>query len=140
MKNLIYLLFSFFLSVTAHDFSLCSDDPIFKITQVNLTPDPPLQGNNLEIDITGDVTNTITTFETDMTLKLYSVQIISENFDLCSFTSCPITGSPSTVKFVYEIPNIFPTGVAFDLQFNSSNIACLDISITFEKETVTQIQ
>jgi C1A family cysteine protease len=122
----------------AHDFTKCSGvTDKLGITAVDLTPDPPVPGQDLKVQITATPTEAITAGTTSLDIKAFGVKIASLNFDLCKDMglSCPIAAGKQIVGAVsYTIPSAAPAGITAEADATikdgaGNELSCFTLSV-----------
>ena len=109
------------LLTIAHDFTNCKDNTILNVQSILLNPDPPVIGQNLDINIKG-----------------ISSKIISSASTTLSITSCPIPENQlSNINISENIPSEIPAGITLNVELVSKTdvdeIACIDLSFKLSK-------
>ena len=86
-------------TASAHDFKPCSGaGGGMGITSVDLTPDPPVEGANLEVAFSATPKQAITSGDKlEIDIELHGIKLTSVNFDLCKIAggSCPYAAGTS---------------------------------------------
>jgi len=125
-------------TASAHDFKPCSGaGGGMGITSVDLTPDPPVEGANLEVAFSATPKQAITSGDKlEIDIELHGIKLTSVNFDLCKIAggSCPYAaGTAINPKATYPIPNAH-LSLALDVvsSFTSGGSAfdCIKMSVT----------
>ena len=126
------------LLTIAHDFTNCKDNTILNVQSILLNPDPPVIGQNLDINIKGISSKIISSASTTLTIKSFGIQVLQKYFDLCSITSCPIPENQlSNINISENIPSEIPAGITLNVELVSKTdvdeIACIDLSFKLSK-------
>jgi len=156
---IVPLLFSLPLSVSASQSPLITDDLkvpgentltyckdpadyIFNIDYVNLTPNPPVPGQNLTIIAAGTSSQTIQSeAKLFVQVKLGYVTILRKEYDFCDAIdavdlSCPLEKGQHKISKVVQIPAAVPPGT-YSVSANAwtkdheGEMTCLQGGITF---------
>jgi hypothetical protein len=83
---------------------------VFSIDYVTLTPDPPVKGQDLNIDFKGYLSETVPNGTTvEILVKYGVVKLLQKKFDFCDKIqevdeSCPIPEGELTFHKVVELP------------------------------------
>jgi len=125
---------------------LCSEKPekdTVLINKVNLKPNPPLPGQNLTIEATGEVLETIengTYIHVVVRLGPY-IKLLDKTFDFCEEIvnvnlSCPVKKGTVSITKEVQLPAAIPPGkysVQADL-FSAKNdpLTCLKADVVFK--------
>ncbi|KAI8080019.1 ML domain-containing protein [Halteromyces radiatus] len=95
----------------------CGDeDDLLTIEHINLTPDPPVKGQNLHIDFKGYLKETVEDGAyLYLTVKWGVVQLVKKELDLCEESGkidedCPIEKGPVSIVKDVELPKTIPGG------------------------------
>ena len=133
------LLTTLAMTASAHDFKPCSGaGGGMGVTSVDLTPDPPVEGANLEVQFTaGPTKDTISQGDTlEIDIELHGIKLTSISFDLCKISgkSCPIAqGSTLSPKATYPIPNAhlsLTLDVVSSFKHSGTAFDCIKMSVT----------
>ena len=122
--------------VLSHPFTVCSDSGLLTVDSLTLTPDPPISGSDVRIDIRGSISKTVDNAEAVLNVKIYGIDVINEKLDLCTLVTCPIVSSaPVSLGIVQNIPSVVPTGTELDVQLDAKTasgeeIACVQTSFS----------
>ncbi|KAK9774765.1 putative Phosphatidylglycerol/phosphatidylinositol transfer protein [Seiridium cardinale] len=116
-------------------------DDIVKITNVDLSPNPPEAGNELVIRAAGTVYETIEEGAyINLVVKYGLIRLINTRADFCEQTEkadlkCPIEKGILSIEKAVEIPNEVPPGKytvhAEVVNYDKKPIACLEAQVTF---------
>ncbi|KOH00314.1 sterol transporter [Saccharomyces eubayanus] len=96
-----------------------SDKQLLEIKEIDLSPNPPVRGQNLTITANGEVFETIEEGSyVEVEVRLGYIRLLSQTFDLCQTLedndieglSCPIEPGSYDVKKLVEIPGEVPPG------------------------------
>lgn len=139
---MILYLFLFFLCTAAHEFTVCKPDPIINISQINFTPDPPISGQNLNIEIIGHPLQEIMcNIDTKFKLYLGSIPIYNTEVDICDFVSAPIEPYvPFLLSYNQTIPSFIPTCLKLKGHLDSvtqgqDNILCIEFNLDISRSS-----
>ncbi|KAF9896683.1 Phosphatidylglycerol/phosphatidylinositol transfer protein [Lobosporangium transversale] len=89
---------------------------LLTIDYVNLTPNPPLKGQNLTIDAKGFLTEDIVQgAKIDVVVKVGLIKLLTQTFDFCEESvkidmPCPIVAGDQYVQQTVELPKEIPPG------------------------------
>ncbi|KAJ8331338.1 hypothetical protein BDV3_000857 [Batrachochytrium dendrobatidis] len=89
---------------------------ILTLDQFQLSPDPPVRGSPLEIQLIGTLSEAVVKGAVaQVTVKLGFIQILDRPYDLCDQVSavdlqCPISEGPISVVKSFDIPKELPFG------------------------------
>jgi hypothetical protein len=93
MKSALLTTLALATSASAHDFKPCSGaGGGMGITSVELTPDPPVEGANLEVAFSATPKRAITAGDKlNIDIELHGIKLTSVDFDLCKIAggACP---------------------------------------------------
>ncbi|KAJ5071796.1 phosphatidylglycerol/phosphatidylinositol transfer protein [Anaeramoeba ignava] len=94
------------------DCSQAGDD--FKITDVVITPNPPVKGQPMTAEIKGALSKTITGGTAELMVYYNGIKLLDITKDICTIDPdlpCPINANPSVdLKFTETIPSYVPSG------------------------------
>ena len=134
MKFLNFFLYSFlFNDNSSHDFTICIPSKTYQIDikSVILTPDPPVIGKNLDIEIDVIPSIELTSITSVLQISMSGIKILQTNIDLCSYVSCPLEPNVlNNIKISEQIPYLLPTGTKLDVNIDGGDILCIDLSFT----------
>ena len=114
-----------FAGAAAHDFSTCATDKL-SLATIDLTPDPPVKGQDLKVTMTGKPTVAVSGGTAHLTVKAFGITIATKDFDLCKDmgVTCPQpAGSAFSGSLTYTIPSAAPAGVTADCQVDVTDPA-----------------
>merc|ERR1719399_776247 len=107
------------------------------VTSVDLTPDPPVEGADLEVAFSATPKQDITSGDKlEITIELHGIKLTSVNFDLCKIAggSCPVAaGTTIHPKATYPIPNAhlsLTLDVISSFTHSGSAFDCIKMSVT----------
>ncbi|KAJ5071794.1 phosphatidylglycerol/phosphatidylinositol transfer protein [Anaeramoeba ignava] len=108
----LILLFLLIVAAFANIWSDCSKpDDDFKISNVVITPDPPVKGQPVTADIQGNLNKTITGGTAHLTISYNGIKLLDETKNICELTTCPIDSNPNAdFKYTATIPSSIPSG------------------------------
>ena len=132
MFTQIFLALSLALSTYAHDFNVCDNNNNINLNTLQLTPDPPVAGQNLKVTLTGKTNIHLTNPSAHLQFTVLGIPVSKLDLDICSGNHCPISAN-DTYNWVvnYPIPNDHPGGMTIDvsLDINDSNhtVGCYEL-------------
>ncbi|KAL7747111.1 hypothetical protein RI367_007469 [Sorochytrium milnesiophthora] len=108
--------------VSANDFHLCPrhdpKDDLFTITRAEISPDPPKQGEELHVELEGELKTRLEQGSTiHLTVKMNKfIQLLKKDFDLCEQVKavgaeCPLEKGPISLSGTFDIPRGIPPAV-----------------------------
>ncbi|KAL7413758.1 ML domain-containing protein [Mrakia frigida] len=88
------------------------------LESIDISPDPPIPGQNLTVTVKGVVVSPITDGSyADVLVKFGLIKLIQRRFDLCELASennatvqCPVLPGPLTITETVELPKEIPPG------------------------------
>ncbi|KAJ7254017.1 ML domain-containing protein [Mycena haematopus] len=116
-----------------------------QIDSIELSPDPPLPGQDLTVTVKAVVTEVIAEgASADVTVKLGLIKLLQKNFDVCeearnanATVSCPVEPGPyevvQTVALPKEIPKAKFVVLVRGTTVTEEAMLCLDLKIDFMK-------
>ena len=130
--------FSWFIYGNNYKVTVCSSpNAHFKNPIINITPDIIKKGEDMHINVKGDLDTPLLSGEANVIIKLNGTKIITKNYSLCEKTQCPVNnGNPGPIELtlVESIPGYaFPGKYNAELTVtdqNNEQVICLDIEIT----------
>ncbi|KYQ91608.1 hypothetical protein DLAC_07377 [Tieghemostelium lacteum] len=136
MRNLIYLSILVVLlintvssEIQGFSWSNCQGNLIFETTNVQISPNPPQSGRDIQFTVSGKVKSTITGGTSSIVIKLGGSTAYSDSKSVCSVNSCPISVGPTTLVYKVSPPSIYPghyTGQFISKGTDGSQIACVN--------------
>ncbi|KAJ7110120.1 MD-2-related lipid-recognition domain-containing protein [Mycena epipterygia] len=89
-----------------------------QIGSINVSPDPPMPGQDLTVTVNAVVTETIEEgASADVVVKLGLIKLLQKKFDVCeearnknATVSCPVEPGPYTVVQTVALPKEIPQG------------------------------
>jgi len=84
----------------------CGANPILKITDLSFSPTEPIPGQNGTLFTHYDAPYEITAGIAKYTCTLNGFPVLSDTYDLCTQTKCPITVGHHDDTSESEIPNV----------------------------------
>eukprot|EP01113_Clastostelium_recurvatum_P025195 TRINITY_DN302_c0_g1_i4.p1 TRINITY_DN302_c0_g1~~TRINITY_DN302_c0_g1_i4.p1 ORF type:complete len:140 (-),score=56.26 TRINITY_DN302_c0_g1_i4:144-563(-) len=81
-----------------------------KISNVAITPDPPVKGQNLSVELDGTLSTTITGGNLAISIKYGFITVIDKTVPFCSEEKCPVNAGPYTQKITEMLPSDAPSG------------------------------
>lgn len=123
----------------------CGDsNDILRIDHVYLTPDPPVKGQDLEIDFKGYLSESVPNGTTvDISVKYGVVFLLKKKFDFCDKIQevdekCPIPEGELTFNKVVTLPKEIPPGKytvhAEIMTPDKKRVACLNGQTLFPRK------
>lgn len=111
-----------------------------KISNVIITPDPPVKGDNIEVKATITLDEEVTGGEVKVNLNYGDIPIYSTTLDLCDILeqltsdSCPLSKGAHDIDIKQTIPGFAPggkyKGKAVATDQNGAELACIDVNLT----------
>ncbi|WWC70803.1 phosphatidylglycerol/phosphatidylinositol transfer protein [Kwoniella pini CBS 10737] len=114
-----------------------------QIKSIHVTPDPPVPGKNLTVEVEADVIQPIKEGAyADVTVKLGLIKLLQKQFDVCeeardanATVQCPVAPGPYKVKQTVELPKEIPKA-KFSVQVRGytdeeEDMVCLDLFVDF---------
>ncbi|KAM3586930.1 hypothetical protein VKS41_001979 [Umbelopsis sp. WA50703] len=122
----------------------CGDsNDILTIEHINLSPDPPVKGQNLDIDFKGTLSEEVVNGSTiNLIVKYGVVKLLQKTLDLCEQAKeidreCPIPAGEFSFTKTVELPKEIPGGKytvnAKILTPDEREITCLNGVTTFPR-------
>ncbi|TPX39739.1 hypothetical protein SeLEV6574_g07012 [Synchytrium endobioticum] len=118
--------------------SLCAtDNDIFEVESITLTPDPPQKGQPLVIEARGTLKEDVVAGAiADVRVKLGLIKLFEQRLDICEQIKqidleCPIQKGYHVIERSIQVPNELPTG-KYTVHINGSNadarpITCVNV-------------
>ena len=109
MRSLLYLsglLLGLVATTNAVAVSDCGVNPVFKITELSFSPTTPIPGQNGTLFTHYDVPYEITSGVAKYTCTLNGLPVMSETYDLCTQTACPVKAGHHDDKSESAIPEV----------------------------------
>ncbi|WWD04914.1 phosphatidylglycerol/phosphatidylinositol transfer protein [Kwoniella europaea PYCC6329] len=116
-----------------------------QLKSIHVTPDPPVPGKNLTVEVEADVIEPIKEGAyADVTVKLGLIKLLQKQFDVCeearnanATVQCPVSPGPYKVKQTVELPKEIPKA-KFSVQVRGytdedEDMVCLDLFVDFMK-------
>ncbi|WVW84722.1 phosphatidylglycerol/phosphatidylinositol transfer protein [Kwoniella bestiolae CBS 10118] len=116
-----------------------------QLKSIHVTPDPPVPGKNLTVEVEADVIEPIKEGAyADVTVKLGLIKLLQKQFDVCeearnanATVQCPVAPGPYKVKQTVELPKEIPKA-KFSVQVRGytdedDDMVCLDLFVDFMK-------
>ncbi|KAM9980295.1 hypothetical protein ACTFIZ_006550 [Dictyostelium cf. discoideum] len=145
MKQLLLLsIFSIFIFLFVAEAKMFTDvwsscgksTDTFKITNVTISPDPPIKGQKVSIYASGELKDVISGGKINIQIKLGFITIIKESKPICSSENplpCPIQPGEYSHSVDVTIPNSAPGG-KYSGNFvltdqTNDEIACIDVNL-----------
>ena len=119
MFRKIFLTLYLTLSTYGHNFNVCDNNNSINLKNLELTPDPPVAGENLKVTLTGKTTTPLTHPKAHLEFSVLGIPVSQLELDICSGNSCPISTLDSYNWVVsYPIPDDHPGGMTIDVRLN----------------------
>ena len=140
-KNILYLLLSVFSISNAYPFTYCDSDNLINIISVDLKPNQPIIGENLEIDIKLNSSIDISEASGEVEIKAFGIKLYTLNFDPCKAgVTCPLSANTiHTLSISETIPKEAPANIKIDtittITTDNKNLVCVDLSAKLVKPT-----
>ena len=136
MRVLSLFVASLVASVSGHSFSSCQAGSPITVNTITLTPDSPVGGKPLNIEVSASSTKVLQKLSAHVEAKAFGIKVLSTDFDICSSITCPIAAGPVDIKISQDLPDGIPQGVTTDVQItlldeNSAQDGCVSMSLTF---------
>jgi hypothetical protein len=107
----------------SHDFKSCPGAKgTFAVTKIDLSPDPPIHGQDLTVTFSGTNQQDIAAADkakVELSVKVFGTKIASIGFDVCSQlgVTCPLKkGEPFVGKITYGVPAAAPPHITVDIE------------------------
>ena len=131
MNFLNFFLYNLLFKTSSHDFKVCDTSKLYQIDikSIVLTPDPPIIGQNLDIEI--DVIPSVEFNSIPIALKVSTLDVpfFQQSIDLCSYVSCPLEPNVlNNIEISQTIPYLFPPGIKLDINIDGGDSFCFDLS------------
>ncbi|ADV21812.1 phosphatidylglycerol/phosphatidylinositol transfer protein [Cryptococcus gattii E566] len=117
-----------------------------QIKSITVSPDPPVPGKNLTVNVKADVLTTIEEGAyADVTVKLGLIKLLHKEFDLCdearnanATVQCPVKPGPYSVSQMVELPEEIPKAkfavLVRGFTVEDEDMLCLDLFVDFMKK------
>ena len=93
---------------------LCSDaEDVMTVSKVDLSPNPPIKGQNLTVKIEGILSEDLSTDATMfVSMKKGMIKFPRMKIPACDYFTggCPISKGPASLEMMFEIPQMIPGG------------------------------
>ena len=135
----LILLTSSVSSVYSHTFSLCDSETFLNISSVDLIPDPPQVGKNLNVNIQFISSQDILSGNAELEIKAWGATLTTLNFDVCKDASltCPLKKNTNYIlKLEKQIPSFAPAikvDTITKISTNNNEIGCVELTTTLSK-------
>lgn len=115
-----------------------TDTTDLKVTNVVLTPDPIIKGNNFTINIyTSGVAVSGGTISFDVYFS--GIKVFSDNMDICKETTCPLPAGTSKITHSQTLPAVTPSGnyaiKATGKDLSGKSLLCTEIKFSVNVHT-----
>jgi hypothetical protein len=91
---------------------------VFKLSEVTITPDPPVHGENITVVLNGTMSETITSGIVALDVKYSIITLLNKNLSLCAETKCPIAAGVYGTRISDLIPGDAPTAGVYNILAN----------------------
>tara|TARA_B100000963_G_scaffold361923_1_gene400918 strand:+ start:4549 stop:5907 length:1359 start_codon:yes stop_codon:yes gene_type:complete len=119
MFRKIFLTLYLTLSTYGHNFNVCDNNNSINLKNLELTPDPPIAGENLKVTLTGKTTTSLTHPKAHLEFSVLGIPVSQLELDICSSNSCPVSPLDQYNWVVtYPIPDDHPGGMTIDVRLN----------------------
>jgi len=122
------------------------------VSKITATPFPPVKGQDITVDVTGTVSEDVTTgSQYVITVTFDGIQLLQKNGDLCTLSPkvpCPIKAGSLDVSDTLNVPSFAPSG-NYGIQVsatdqNNNELLCVSIQLQIgmdeEEEEVPEPQ
>jgi len=127
-----------------------SKDYLFTVEKVDLDPNPPKAGSELEILATGTLDKDVEKgAKATVQVKYGLIKILTLNVDLCDKAEdidlkCPVKKGPITIKKTVKLPDEIPPGKytvnANVVSKDDEQITCLNAIVNFSRNRGAQLE
>ena len=131
MNFLNFFLYNFLFNTVSHDFTVCDTSKSYQldIKTITLTPDPPIIGENLDIEISVVPSTELTSINAVLKVSVLDVPFFTQSIDLCRYVTCPLEPKAlNNIKISQQIPSLFPPELKLDVNIDGGDTVCLDLS------------
>ncbi|KAI1302095.1 Phosphatidylglycerol/phosphatidylinositol transfer protein [Mortierella claussenii] len=108
---------------SAANFTSCSNSTsALQISQITLSPDPIVPGQDACVTVSGNLSQAITVgSNVHLTASLWGFQFVNTTTDLCNIlaygtTPCPIPANSTSLTECFKVPDNVPTSITFDVR------------------------
>ncbi len=129
--------FSWLIYGSNYKVTICnSPNAHLKNPIINITPDVIKKGENINVNMKGDLDKPLLSGEANVIIKLNGTKFITNNYNLCDQTKCPLNdGNPGPIEFTfvqsipeYAFPGKYNAEIIINDQDNEQ-VICFDIEI-----------
>jgi len=126
-------------SINGIPFKPCGSGDL-SITDVDISPNPPVAGQDLKISSAGALASEVTAGEYEFDISLDGIPIHSEKGDLCKFGTiqCPIKPGSTSFIFTESLPSFVPSGsykiTVKGKQQDSKQLFCVEVDMKLNNE------
>ncbi|CAO3610647.1 unnamed protein product [Cunninghamella blakesleeana] len=103
------------LASLSNAFTICSNaaTDLMTVTSVSYTPNPPVSGQDLTVDVTGTNNGIITGGSINVKVLAGSLPVWSATYDICTEAeangkTCPLPVGPNSFTKTVKVPSIIP--------------------------------
>jgi hypothetical protein len=107
--------------------------------QVQITPNPPVKGQDVTVAASGTLSESITSgAKAQLTISVLGIPVINKSIDLCTADpsiTCPIAAGAQSIKVTQMIPSTVPsgdyTGKVVATNADGKEITCVNLQLKF---------
>jgi hypothetical protein len=131
-------------AAAAHDFKSCmTSTDHAHISVLTLTPDPPVHGKELKVQVTATPDIAVTAGKIKIDITAFGVPVPGcPTFDLCKdagITCPPVVGKPVNATVSYSLSSLIPEGLKPDIKIHiedvtGNDLGCIAFDITVGSE------
>ena len=108
-------------------------------TSAYMEPDPAVRGEDLTVNFTMNVTETVDTLDCTAALKVLSITLQKYEYDICTKLGCPLSEGEYSFSFTKTVPSTVPIGT-FVLQVQCTDAdgndnLCVKTNVTISNIT-----
>jgi hypothetical protein len=101
----LFGLLSFATAQNSVSVTNCNPSSVFQINNLGFEPSNPIQGQNGSLLVDYNVPSEVTSGSVNYKCEYNGLPVYNEVLDLCSQTSCPITGGTHNDKSISAVPD-----------------------------------
>jgi len=145
MNSMIFLVFAIvaLISATNIDFKNCDTNGAVTVQSVDVSPDPVVSGQNLDVKASGTSTMALSSGTIEIAASVFGVTVLKENKDLCDCMSCPVDVGEFSLNYAYALDSKVPAFKNVEIKVtgidnSSAEIFCISFvtDIVKDKETI----
>lgn len=134
----------------SHDFTRCGTDHL-GISTVTLSPDPPIRGKPLMVNVTGTTSVDITEASAQLQISVMGIPVTHTSYNFCKDlgVTCPLrSGDSYQAGVIVDVPSEAPHGVAIDAQLkftskdndvaDDGSLDCLKLNLRVNSDQLSQ--